>query len=67
MCAPHMTTYNMNVETEVTEREVIIRVDDEQVGSLDREFWNEWTARIDNDPETCLSACLASGEMSVDV
>lgn len=67
MLIEHVTTCNMDVKTEVTEREVIIRVDGEQVGSLDREFWNEWSARIDNDPETCLSACLASGEVSIDV
>lgn len=67
MLIENVTTCNMDVKTEVTEREVIIRVDGEQVGSLDREFWNEWSARIDNDPETCLSACLASGEVSIDV
>jgi len=67
MCIRHMITHIMDVETEVTKGEVIIRLDGEQVGSLDRELWNEWTARIDDDPETCLSACLASGEISVDV
>lgn len=66
MLIGHVTTCDMDVKTEVTEREVIIRIDGEQVGSLDREFWNEWSARIDNDPETCLSACLASGEVSID-
>lgn len=59
--------YNMNVETDITEQEVIILVDDEPAGSLDRDFWNEWTGRIDNDPETCLSACLAAGEAPIDV
>ncbi len=57
----------MNVKTDVTDEEVIIRVDGERVGVLDRAFWDDWTARIDNDPETCLSACLEAGEAPLDV
>lgn len=49
----------MNVETEHTAENVIVHVDGEAVGTLTREFWDEWTDRIENDPESCLSACLA--------
>lgn len=54
-----MLSIHMNVETERTAEEVTIRIDGEVVGTLTREFWEEWTDRIENDPETCLSACLA--------
>ncbi|WP_299235552.1 hypothetical protein [Natronomonas sp.] len=49
----------MNVETELTAENVIVHVDGDAVGTLTREFWDEWTDRIENDPESCLSACLA--------
>jgi hypothetical protein len=62
-----MSPVSMNVDADVSEDEVLIRVDGERVGALDRAFWDDWTARIDDDPETCLSACLASGEAPLDV
>jgi hypothetical protein len=57
----------MNVTADVRDEGVLIRVDGERVGVLDRAFWEDWTASIDDDPETCLSACLSSGEAPVDV
>lgn len=49
----------MDVETELGHDEVTISVDGESVGTLPREFYEEWSQRIENDPESCLSACLA--------
>ena len=34
-----------------------VSADGEVVGTVPREFWEEWTDRIKNDPETCLSTC----------
>lgn len=49
----------MNVQTDVGDEEVTISVDGETVGSLPRNFYDSWSDRITNDPETCLSACLS--------
>ena len=49
----------MDVETKLAEETVTVRADGEVVGTVPREFWEEWTDRIENDPETCLSACLS--------
>ena len=45
----------MDIETEFAEETVTVRADGEVVGTVPREFWEEWTDRIENDPETCLS------------
>lgn len=49
----------MNVETELGDEEVTINVDGETVGTLPRTFYESWSDRISNDPESCLSACLS--------
>ena len=47
----------MDVETELAEETVTVRADGEVVGTAPRGFREEWTDRIENDPETCLSTC----------
>ena len=49
----------MDVETEFAGETVTVSADGEVVGTVPREFWEEWTDRIENDPETCLSVCLS--------
>jgi hypothetical protein len=48
----------MNVDADVRAEAVTVYVDGEAVGTVGRDWWDDWTARIDNDPETCLAACL---------
>jgi hypothetical protein len=48
----------MNVETELDRETVTVYVDGRRVGQLDREWYDDWAGRIDDDPEACLTSCL---------
>jgi len=57
MCLRPMVPGRMEIETEVTGEAVRVAVGGEEYVA-DRDWWEEWTASIDGDPETCLAACL---------
>lgn len=52
----------MKIDTEVDGDAVTVYVDGDVAGTLDRDWWRDWTARIDNEPEECLASCLSSAD-----
>ncbi len=56
----------MQIGIERRPDEVLIRADGRPVGSLDREFFEAWSERIDDAPEACLERCLRSGDGPLD-
>jgi hypothetical protein len=52
----------MDIDTEVGKSAVSVYVDGTLAGTLDREWWQDWSSRIDNEPEECLASCLSSAD-----
>jgi hypothetical protein len=52
----------MDIETDIGPDTVTVYVSGEVAGTLDRDWWRDWTARIDNEPEACLASCLSSAD-----
>jgi len=52
----------MDIDTEVGESAVSVYVDGNLAGTVDRDWWQDWTGRIDNAPEKCLASCLSSAD-----
>jgi hypothetical protein len=52
----------MDIDTDIGPETVTVYVDGETAGTVDRDWWQDWSSRIDNEPEECLASCLSSAD-----
>jgi hypothetical protein len=57
-----VVSHDTDIDTEIGPETVTVYVDGDVAGTVDRDWWHDWTARIDNPPEECLASCLPSAD-----
>lgn len=53
-----MVADDVDIDTEVGPETVTVYVDGEAAGTLDRDRWHDWTARIDDALAECPASCI---------